>query len=110
MGATITVRMYWFISSGETTRQGRVFLISLPSVGSKRIRWTSKREITISNPSGTTGSPDHPHPKARHRRTGPSFRKPRPTHGEDHPPAERSIGLVALPIPLHPPIGIAPIR
>jgi hypothetical protein len=34
-GATITVRMLWLISSGDTTTQGRVFLISLPIVGSR---------------------------------------------------------------------------
>ena len=35
IGATITVRRYWFSSSGEMTRQGRVFWISLPSMGSR---------------------------------------------------------------------------
>ena len=39
----MTVRRYRLSSSGETTRQGRVFWISLPSVGSSRTRWTSPR-------------------------------------------------------------------
>jgi hypothetical protein len=38
IGATITVRMYWFISSGLTMTHGRVFLISLPTVGSRLTR------------------------------------------------------------------------
>jgi hypothetical protein len=36
IGATMTVRRCAFSSSGDTTRQGRVFWISLPSVGSRR--------------------------------------------------------------------------
>ena len=38
MGATLTVSICRFISSGEMIRQGRVFLISRPSVGSRRTR------------------------------------------------------------------------
>jgi hypothetical protein len=38
IGATMTVRRCWFSSSGDITRQGRVFLISLPRVGSRSIR------------------------------------------------------------------------
>src|ERR1039458_5256622 len=34
MGATMTVRRCWFISSGGTTKQRRVFWISRPSAGS----------------------------------------------------------------------------
>ena len=49
MGATITVPMWRFISSGEMIRQGRVFRISCPSVGSRRIRKTSKRDATTSS-------------------------------------------------------------
>src|SRR6266540_5103520 len=43
----MTVPMWRFISLGEITRQGRVLRISWPSVGSRRTRYTSKREITI---------------------------------------------------------------
>src|SRR5271157_6417030 len=43
MGVTITVFRCWFISSGETTRQGRVFLISEPRVGSSDTSQTSSR-------------------------------------------------------------------
>jgi hypothetical protein len=44
MGATITARKCPFMSSGEITTQGRVFCISLPTVGSNRAvpRSTSK--------------------------------------------------------------------
>ncbi len=45
MGATITVRRCRLSSSGETTRHGRVFRISLPRVGSSRTNWTSPRKI-----------------------------------------------------------------
>ena len=43
MGAIMTVRRYWFISSGETTRQGRVCWISTPWVGSRLTSQISSR-------------------------------------------------------------------
>src|SRR3990172_851079 len=43
MGAMMTVSMWRFISSGEMMRQGRVFLISRPSVGSRRGALQSER-------------------------------------------------------------------
>ena len=42
MGATITVRRWAFISTGEITTQGRVFRISLPTVGSS---WASHASV-----------------------------------------------------------------
>ena len=56
MGATMTVWMCRFISSGEMITQGRVFWISCPSLGSSRTRYTSKRETTIPTPSCPTPS------------------------------------------------------
>src|SRR3989337_2317988 len=46
MGATMKVERCSFISSGEMTRAGRVFLISRPMVGSRETKKTSKRRIT----------------------------------------------------------------
>src|SRR5690348_15994706 len=43
MGATTIVRRCWFISSGEIIRQGRVFRISAPCVGSSDTSHTSSR-------------------------------------------------------------------
>lgn len=43
IGATIAVLRWPFSSSGDTTTQGRVFLMSLPSVGSRRTRHTCPR-------------------------------------------------------------------
>jgi hypothetical protein len=46
IGAMMTVLKCRFISSGETTTHGRVFLISLPMVGSRITRKTSNRLTT----------------------------------------------------------------
>jgi hypothetical protein len=57
MGATIIVSKYSFISSGEITRQGRVFWISAPWVGSRVTSQTSSRRggpLTISIPYDQT--------------------------------------------------------
>src|ERR1035441_10682853 len=108
IGATITVRIYWFMSSGEITRQGLVFLISLPSVGSRRTKWTSKRETTISNPCGTIGSPALPHPIVCHHHIGPFFQRPPPIHGAARPRVGPPIGLAGLPTRLRPPTYTVP--
>ena len=50
IGAMMTVRICLFISFGEIMRQGLVFLISCPSVGSRFTRQTSNLEITTSIP------------------------------------------------------------
>ncbi|MGB3402396.1 MAG: hypothetical protein WBA77_06875 [Microcoleaceae cyanobacterium] len=47
MGATITVEILLFISSGEITKQGLVFCIYRPKVGSKLTRNTSNLLTTI---------------------------------------------------------------
>ena len=47
IGATMTVEMCLFISFGDTTRHGRVFLISRPRVGSREMRKTSNRFTSI---------------------------------------------------------------
>src|SRR5271165_53972 len=94
MGATITVRKCWFISSGETTRQGRVFLISDPRVGSRDISQTSSRRgrrLTTSIPCDRTRWLASP-PTAVHRcRLVPLFQIPRPILGATGDP-ERSPG------------------
>ena len=50
IGAIMTVRMCLFISSGEIIRQGLVFLISCPRVGSRLTKQTSNLQITTAIP------------------------------------------------------------
>ena len=97
----MAVRRCALSSSGETTTHGRVFLISLPSVGSNRTKWTSPRVITTSSPSGRTALAfQRP---ATHRRLAPASReRPRPNLHAGASPHSPRAGPVLLAVPLRP--------
>jgi hypothetical protein len=85
IGAAMMVGKRSFISGGETIRQGRVFWISLPAVGSSEASHTSPRVIakpllprfglttaTCRRPRSRTGAKRHPRLRVpRSRRTPP---------------------------------------
>ena len=60
IGAMIIVRNHWFISSGDIIRQGRVFWISEPIVGSRLTSQISNRLTPICFPAFTIATLFHP--------------------------------------------------
>ena len=84
IGATMWVRRWRFISSGEMTRHGRVFRISVPTVGPRSTRWTSKRRIT-------TPSPPRPTPYSG----APSASRSALVSGRGHGPANVAVPAAA---------------
>jgi hypothetical protein len=99
IGGTMTVRRWSFSSSGDTITHGRVFLISLPSVGSSRTRWTWPRPIggrATATPTPRDRTPWTSIRRGVGRRSEPSCAwQLRPTRFEDGERLGRPTGPVA---------------